>query len=55
MGKSYAEIAEARSIKPVTVRNAIYGVQGKLRVETMQELVLWTVRHGLLDGAGQSS
>ena len=55
MGKSYAEIAEARGIKPVTVRNAIYGVQGKLRVETMQELVLWTVRHGLLDGAGQSS
>ena len=55
MGKSYAEIAEARGIKPVTVRNAIYGVQGKLRVETMQELVLWTVRHGLLDGMGQSS
>ena len=55
MGKSYAEIAEARGIKPVTVRNAIYGVQGKLRVETMQELVLWTVRHGLLDGARRSS
>ena len=55
MGDSYAQIAEARGIQPVTVRNAIYGIQGKLQVETMQGLVLWTVRHGLLDIAGQSS
>ena len=29
-GMSYARIAEARAIKPVTVRNAIYGIQKKL-------------------------
>ena len=54
-GMSYARIAEARGIKPVTVRNAIYGIQSKLDVGTMQELVLWTVRNGLLDDAGKSS
>ena len=48
-GMSYARIAEARGIKPVTVRNAIYGVQQKLKVKTMQGLVLWCVRNGLLD------
>ena len=47
-GMSYARIAEARGIKPVTVRNAIYGIQQKLSVGTMQELVLWCVRNGLL-------
>ena len=49
-GMSYAQIAEARGIKPVTVRNAIYDIQHKVNVGTMQELVLWSVRHGLLDG-----
>ena len=48
-GLSYARIAEARGIKPVTARNAIYGIQKKLRVRTMQGLVLWAVRNGLLD------
>ena len=47
-GMSYARIAEEREIKPVTVRNAIYGIQKKLSVGTMQELVLWCVRNGLL-------
>ena len=47
-GMSYASIAQARGIKPVTARNAIYGIQKKLRVETMQGLVLWCVRNGLL-------
>ena len=45
-GMSYARIAEEREIKPVTVRNAIYGIQQKLSVGTMQELVLWCVRNG---------
>ena len=27
---SYAAIAEARGVKPVTIRNAIYAIQGKL-------------------------
>ena len=48
-GMSYAQIAEARGIKPVTARNAIYGIQQKLKVGTMQALVLWCVRNGLLD------
>ena len=47
-GMSYARIAEARGIKPVRVRNAIYGIQQKLGVGSMQELVLWSVRNGLL-------
>ena len=47
-GMSYARIAEARGIKPVTARNAIYGIQQKLGVGSMQELVLWAVRNGLL-------
>ena len=48
-GMSYARIAEVRGINAVTVRNAIYGIQRKLNVRTMQELVLWCVRNGLLD------
>ncbi len=48
-GMSYAQIAEDRGVKSVTVRNAIYGIQRKLGVDTMQGLVLWAVRHGLLD------
>ena len=48
-GMPYARIAEARGIKPVTVRNAIYRIQGKLGAGSMQELVLWSVRNGLLD------
>ena len=47
-GMSYAAIAEARGIKPVTVRNAIYNIQGKLGVDTKQEIVVWAVRNGLL-------
>ncbi|MYD65016.1 MAG: response regulator transcription factor [Chloroflexi bacterium] len=48
-GTSYARIAEQRGIKPVTVRNAIYGIQQKLGITSMQGLVLWTARNGLLD------
>ena len=48
-GMSYARIAEERGIKPVTVRNAIYRIQEKLGVDSMQELVLWVARNGLLD------
>ena len=47
-GMSYARIAEARGIKPVTARNAIYGIQQKLGVRSLQELVLWSARNGLL-------
>ena len=48
-GLSYARIAEARGVRPVTVRNAIYGIQGKLGFGSKQEVVVWAVRNGLLD------
>ena len=48
-GMSYAAIAEARGVKPVTIRNAIYTIQVKLGVGTKQEIVVWAVRNGLLD------
>ncbi len=48
-GMSYVAIAEARGVRPVTIRNAIYTVQVKLGVGTKQEMVVWAVRNGLLD------
>ena len=50
-GRSYAEIAEAKGTKVVTVRNSIYRIQDKLGVETKQEMVVWAVKNGLLDDA----
>ena len=48
-GMSYNAIAEAREVKPVTIRNAIYKIQVKLGLGTKQEIVVWAVRNGLLD------
>ena len=48
-GRSYSDIAEARGLQPVTVRNAIYNIQRRLDFANKQELVVWGVRHGLLD------
>ena len=48
-GMSYTRIAERRGIKPVTVRNSVYGIQDKVGVTSMQGLVLWAARNGLLD------
>lgn len=48
-GMSYAEIAEVKDIRPLTVRNSIYAIQNKLKVKTKQELVVRAVRSGLLD------
>lgn len=48
-GLSYAKIADVRGNKPLTIRNAIYGIQDKLGIDTKQELVVWAVRNGLLD------
>ncbi len=48
-GRTYAEIADIRGNKWVTIRNAIYGIQNKLGVGTKRELVVWAVRNGLLD------
>ena len=54
-GMSYAQIAKERGIMPGSIRNAIYAIQEKLDVGSMQELVLWAARNGLLDDADQSS
>ena len=48
-GRSYAQIAEARGNKTVSVRNAVYRIQDKVGVHSKQELVIWAVRNGLLD------
>ena len=48
-GMRYSEIADARGNKWVTIRNAIYGIQNKLGIDTKQGLVVWAVRNGLLD------
>ena len=48
-GNPYGSIAEAKGISPVTVRNTIARVQNKLGLDTKQELVIWAVRHGLLE------
>ncbi len=48
-GMSYTQIAEVRSLKPVSIRNAVYGIQRKLGVGSKQEVVVWAVRNGLLD------
>ncbi len=47
-GLSYSEIAVQRSVKPATVRNAIYGVQDKVGVGNMQQLVVWAVQNGVV-------
>ena len=48
-GMSYNAIAEAREVKPVTIRNTIYTIQVKLGLGMKQEIVVWAVRNGLLD------
>ena len=48
-GLTYAEIADIRGNKWVTIRNAIHGIQNKLGIATKRELVVWAVRNGLLD------
>lgn len=48
-GLSDAQIAEAMGKRPVTIRNTIYRIRGKLECTSRQELVVWAVRHGLLN------
>ena len=48
-GMSYVAIAEARGVKVVTIRNAIYTIQVKLGVDSKQEVVVWAAQNGLLD------
>ena len=49
-GRSYTQTAEARGNSTVTVRNTLYRIQDKLGIKTKQELVIWAVRNGLVDG-----
>ena len=46
---SYAQVAEIIGNSPITVRNTVYRIQRKLGVSTKQEIVVWAVRHGLLE------
>ena len=48
-GESFAAIADSKGVKPVTIRNAMYVIQSKLGLGTKQELVVWSVRNGILD------
>ena len=49
-GKPYARIAEALGVSTATIKSAIYRIQNRLGVESKQEIVVWAVRNGLLDG-----
>ena len=49
-GLSYQEIGEIRNSSALTVRNAVSAVQRKLGFKTRQQMVLWAVRAGLVDG-----
>ena len=48
-GLTYPQIGEIREISPLTVRNAVSGVQKKLGFRTRQQMVVWAVRIGLVD------
>ena len=49
-GLTYQEIGEIRNNSALTVRNAVSGVQKKLGFKTRQQMVIWAVRSGLVDG-----
>ena len=49
-GLTYQEIGEVRGNSGLTVRNAVSGIQKKLGFKTRQQMVVWAVRAGLVDG-----
>ncbi len=49
-GLSYQEIGDVRNTSGLTVRNAMSGIQRKLGFKTRQQMVVWAVRIGLVDG-----
>lgn len=49
-GLTYDEIGELRNNSRLTVRNAVYNIQKKLGFKTRQQMVVWAVRIGLVDG-----
>ena len=54
-GLSYAQIAEADGISRSTVRNALHRIQDKVGIGSKQEMVVWAVKNGLLEGAGPNA
>ena len=48
-GKSYVQISQARGISTATIRNTLYRIQDKVGANSKQQLVIWAVRHGLVD------
>ena len=54
-GKAYSQIAVAMGNSPATVRNSVYRIQDKLGIQTKQELVVWAVQNGLLNGEETAS
>ncbi len=49
-GLSYQEIGDVRNTSGLTVRNTMSSIQRKLGFKTRQQLVVWAVRIGLVDG-----
>ena len=49
-GMTYKQIGGMRGISALTVRNAMSAVQRKLGFGTRQQMVLWAVRNGLVEG-----
>ena len=47
-GGSYASVAARVGRQPTTIRNNIYKIKAKLRINTTQELVVWASLNGLL-------
>ncbi len=52
-GLTYQEIGEIRTNSALTVRNAVSGVQRKLGFKTRQQMVIWAVRAGLVNGGSE--
>lgn len=51
-GLTYQEIGDIRGNSGLTVRNAVSAIQKKLEFKTRQQMVVWAVRIGLVDGDG---
>ncbi len=49
-GLTYQEIGQVRGTSGLTVRNAMSGIQRKLGFRNRQQMVVWAVRIGLVDG-----
>ena len=48
-GRTIREIAEARGNRTTSVRKAIYRIQEKLALISIEELVIWAVQNRIVD------